>query len=140
MRLIPTSPVSSRLIGAILAVSLGATAAMAKPPLRDVKEIDDTLMQIAIADEIRKTCDDISARMIRGLAQVNALESKAKSLGYSKDEIDDYVTSKSEKKRMRSKAEAWLASQGVNAKDDKALCAFGHAQIDKATYIGSLLR
>ena len=129
MRLIPT---------VLLCVAL-AVPAVAKPALRDVKEIDDTLMQIAIADEIRKSCSDISARMLRALGQVNALESKAKTLGYSDQEIDDYVTSKAEKKRMRAKAEAWLASQGVNAKDKKALCAFGHAQIDKKTYIGSLL-
>lgn len=136
MRLIPTI-----LTCAALAAPMAApTNALALPPLREVKEIDDTLMQIAIADEIRKTCGDISARMIRALAQINALESKAKKLGYSDSEIDDYVTSKSEKKRMRSKAEAWLTSQGVNSKDDKALCAFGKTQIAKDTYIGSLLR
>lgn len=117
-----------------------ATPVAAKPHLRDVAEIDDTLMQIAIADEIRKTCDGISARMIRGLAQINSLESRAKALGYSKSEIDAYVTSKSEKRRMRAKAESWLASQGVKANDDKALCAFGRAQMDRKTYIGSLLR
>ncbi|WP_425070419.1 DUF5333 domain-containing protein [Sagittula sp. S175] len=129
MRLIPT---------VILCLAIAAPA-MAKPALREVKEIDDTLMQIAIADEIRKSCDDIGARMLRALGQVSSLKSKAQSLGYSSAEIDEYVTSKAEKKRMRSKAEAWLASQGVNAKDDAALCAFGHAQIDKKTYIGSLL-
>lgn len=117
-----------------------AAPAFAKPHLREVPEIDDTLMQIAIADEIRKTCDDINARMIRAFAQVTQLESRAKSLGYSSDEIDDYVSSKSEKRRMREKASGWLAAQGVKADDDKALCAFGKAQIKNDTYIGSLLR
>lgn len=124
---------------ALICISLAAPA-MAKPHLREVKEIDDALMQIAIADEIRKTCSGINARLIRALGQINQLEAKARSLGYSDGEIDDYVTSKSEKRRMRGKAEAWLAGQGVNAKDDKALCAFGEAQIQRKTYIGSLLR
>lgn len=128
-----------RLIPAVL-ITLALTApAQANPALRDVPEIDDTLMQIAIADEIRKSCDDISARMIRALAQVNQLQSKAKALGYSAEEIDDYVSSKAEKSRMRAKAEAWLAAQGVNAKDEAALCAFGRSQIAQQTYIGSLL-
>ena len=130
MRLIPTLT---------LCIAL-ATPVLAKPHLREVKEIDDTLMQIAIAAEIRKTCDGINARMIRAFAQVTQLESRAKSMGYSKDEIDDYVSSKSEKRRMRDKASAWLASQGVDAKDDAALCGFGKDQIKKDTYIGSLLR
>ena len=134
MRLIP-----SILFGLTLS-AVTVSPVLAKPHLREVREIDDVLMQIAIADEIRKTCDGISARMIRGLAQVNKLESRARDLGYSDQEIDAYVTSKSEKKRMRGKAEGWLASQGVNAKDSKALCKFGKQQMKSGTYIGSLLR
>ncbi|MFW2586872.1 DUF5333 domain-containing protein [Sagittula sp. SSi028] len=122
-----------------LCVALAAPA-MAKPHLSEVKEIDDRLMQIAIADELRKTCDDIDARMIRGLGQLNELRSQAKSMGYSNDEIEDYVTSKSEKKRMRQRAEAWLSGQGVNSKNNDSFCAFGRQQISKGTYIGSLLR
>jgi hypothetical protein len=112
----------------------------AKPPLNQVSEIDDGLMTIAIADEIRKNCDGISARMIRALRQIKALETRAEALGYSEDEIDAYVNSASEKKRMRKKAEAYLASQGVAFDDTKALCSFGRAQIAEGGAIGFFLR
>lgn len=121
-------------------LSLAAAPVLAKPALRDVAEIDNGLMAIAIADEIRKTCDDIDARMIRALAYLSQLKSKARSLGYSDDEIDDYVTSKAEKARMRTKAESYLSARGVVPSDTASLCAFGKAEIDRGSVIGQFLR
>ncbi len=129
-----------RLIPVVL-IFLGAAQPLAaKAPLSQVSAIDDKLMEVAIADEIRKKCDGINARMIRGLARLNDLQDKALSMGYTKQEIDDYVTSKKEKRRMRGKAEAFLTAKGVNYKDRKALCSFGKAEIRRQTGIGTLLR
>lgn len=129
-----------RLIPFLTVCLLVAAPVAAKPALKDVREIDDGLMQIAIADEIRKSCSNISARMIRAMGRLNALERKAKDLGYSKSEIDAYVNSKAEKKRMRAKATSYLKTKGVNANDTKALCRFGKSEISRGTAIGSLLR
>ena len=129
-----------RLVPTIILMASLAMPAMAKPALRDVAEIDNGLMAIAIADEIRKSCDGISARMIRAYSTINDLKSKAESLGYSDDEIDDYVTSKAEKERMRAKATTYLASKGVKLSDKPALCAFGKDEIAANTAIGRLLR
>ncbi len=134
MRAIPRFAIAVTVAGAL------ALPALAKPPLRDVAEIDDGLMAVAIADEIRKTCDDISARMLRAMTTLSNLKSRAKSLGYSEEEIEDYVTSKDEKTRMRAKAEAFLAEQGVNAKSDRELCRFGKKEIARTSDIGRLLR
>ncbi|CUH80298.1 DUF5333 domain-containing protein [Tropicibacter naphthalenivorans] len=130
MRLIPT---------AVLCVALAAPA-FAKVPLRDVADIDNGLMAIAIADEIRKECDGIDARLFTALGRINDLRNKAKALGYSNAEIDAYTKSKSEKDRMRAKAESYLASKGVDADNRDQLCAFGRAEIAKGTNIGSLLK
>ena len=129
-----------RLILSTVLLAALAVPATAKPPLRDVAAIDDGLMAIAIADEIRKSCDDIRARMVRAMSTINDLKSQARALGYSDDEIEDYVTSKSEKARMRSKATAFLASKGVTASDKPALCRFGKSEIAQSTAIGRLLR
>ena len=130
-----------RLLFASVAVSaLLATSVLAKPPLREVQEIDDAVMVIAIADEIRKSCDDISARLVRAYATLNGLKETARARGYTEDEVEDYVTSKDEKARMRSKAESYLAGQGVRADDTAALCRFGKRQIQSQTEIGRLLR
>ena len=98
------------------------------------------IMMVAIADEIRKSCDDISARLIRAYATLNGLKSLARDKGYTADEVEDYVTSKSEKKRMRAKAESFLAQNGVSANDKPALCRFGKMQIQSQTEIGKLLK
>ena len=125
-----------------LALVLSALAApvAAKVPLRDVAAIDDALMAIAIADEIRKRCDGIDARMIRAYATLSSLKNQARALGYSDDEIEDYVTSKDEKARMRAKAEAWLGARGVDHKDTAALCRFGETEIAAQSAIGRLLK
>lgn len=129
-----------RLFPTLLLCAALAVPAAAKSALRDVPEIDDGLMAIAIADEIRKSCDGLSARMIRAFSTLNALKKRAQKLGYSDDEIESYVTSKAEKRRMRSKAEAYLASKGVVANDKAALCAFGKSELAAGTAIGRLLR
>ena len=129
-----------RLIPMIAVCAALAAPVAAKPPLSQVADIDDALMMIAIADEIRKTCDDVSARMIRAVTTINALKSRAKALGYTDEEIDDYVSSKAEKARMRAKATDFLAAQGVDADSEAQLCAFGKEQIAKASAIGVLLR
>ncbi|MDU8910557.1 DUF5333 domain-containing protein [Aestuariicoccus sp. MJ-SS9] len=125
--------------GIALALVL-ASGALAKVPLRDVAEIDNSLMAVAIADEIRKTCDGISARMFRALGVLNALKNHARDLGYTDDEIEAYVTSKAEKARMRDKATAYLAERGVVADDKSQLCAFGREEIARGGPIGDLLR
>ena len=77
-----------RLILTLILSTALVTPAVAKPPLREVAEIDDALMMIAIANEIREECDDISARMIRAMMTINDLRGRAQSLGYTDDEIE----------------------------------------------------
>lgn len=126
----------------VIAVLMAALAApvAAKVPLRDVARIDDGLMYLAIADQLRKDCGGIGARMLRALSYIDGLKKEAAALGYTKDEVDDYVTSKSEKRRMKSKATAWLQARGVSVNDKTSFCAFGQAEIAKGSRIGALLR
>ncbi len=127
------------LLTSLVCVTL-ALPVVAKPALRDVAEIDDALMAVAIADELRKDCDGISARMLRALSRLEGLKGRARDLGYTKEEVKAYVTSDAEKQRMRAKATAWLAKQGVDPTDSVGFCAFGRDQIKAKTAIGSLLR
>lgn len=117
-----------------------ASGAVARPALRDVAPIDDGLMAIAIADDIRKRCDGIDARMLHALSVLHGLKSEAYRLGYSRAEVEDYVTSRSEKARMRGKAEAYLTARGVDPKNKNQICAFGAAEMKRGGPIGELLR
>lgn len=128
------------LCAALMALCLTATTVTAKPPLREVSEIDDGLLYVALADVIRKNCPNISARMIKAVRYVTALENKARSLGYSKEEIKAYTGSDAEKNRMRAKANMFLQANGVEKTKPETFCALGLAEIEKASRIGSLLR
>lgn len=128
------------IFAAAMAALAGTAPAEARPPLSDVAEIDDTLMVIAIADDIRKRCDGIDARLWRALRTIQALEARARDLGYSDDEIEAYVSADAEKARMRAKALAWLDGQGVDGGDAAALCAYGRQAIAQDTPVGRLLR
>lgn len=114
--------------------------AQAKRPLEEVTSITDGLLWIGIADEIRKTCPNISARMFKALTRINGIHNEAKSLGYSKDEIDTFRTSDANKAEMRSRGEAYLQANGVVLDDPETYCTLGRAEIAKSSQIGTLLR
>lgn len=121
-------------------LAIGASTASAKPPLRDVPEIDRTILAVGIADEIRKNCPDISARLIRALSVVNGLKGTARDLGYTDDEIDAYRKSDVEKARLKAERDRYLAAAGVRTGAPDTYCALGRVEIEKGGQIGALLR
>ena len=125
---------------AALGVSLIAAPVAAKPPLRDVAKIDNALLDLGIADRIRKNCPNISARLFTAVSYVRNLEKQAKALGYSKAEIEAYTDSDAEKTRMKAKGAAFFQAKGVDTSDPQSYCALGMAEIQKGSRIGSLLR
>lgn len=127
---------------ALIASALIAVAApaAAKPSLRDVPEIENPLFAVAVAKEVADHCSDIAPRYFKGLGQLRGLRARANELGYSDDEIRDYVESDTEKARMRAKGERLLAQNGVSYADPETFCAYGRAEIEKNSAIGVLLR
>lgn len=125
---------------ALISLGMLATPVAAKPPLRDVAAVDDALLDLGLADRIRKECPDISARMFRAIGYLNDIQNTAKSLGYSDAEIDAYRKSDAEKARMKSRGAAYLKANGVDTSDPQSYCALGRAEIQKSSRIGSLLR
>ena len=125
---------------AFTGLSLIAAPVAAKPPLRDVPAIDDALLDLGIADRIRKECPSISARMLKAMSYVHNLEKQAKSMGYSSTEIEAYTDSDAEKARMRAKGAAFFKAKGVDTSDPQSYCVLGNAEIQKGSRIGSLLR
>ncbi|MFD1343821.1 DUF5333 domain-containing protein [Litorisediminicola beolgyonensis] len=116
----------------------GASAAAAS--LSDEADINRGLLAVGIADEVRKKCDSIEPRLIRAYSFLNDLKAQARAKGYSDDEIEAYVTSDAEKKRMRALGEAYLQKNGVDLKDASSYCTFGEEEIAKGSQIGVLLR
>lgn len=125
---------------AALTLSVMAAPVAAKPPLRDVAKIDNALLDLGIADRIRKNCPSISARVFRAVSYVRNLEKQAQAMGYSKAEIEAYTDSDTEKARMKAKGAAFFRSRGVDTSDPQSYCALGMAEIQKGSRIGSLLK
>lgn len=131
----------TRLAGALaLALTVPAAASASLPPLRDVPQIDDRMLWIAIAIEISDRCDTIAPRTARGLNYLWRLRSEARRLGYSDAEIKAYVDSDAEKDRMRGRGEAYVRARGLNPDNDADLCKLGQAEIAKGSQIGAFLR
>ena len=129
-----------RAITMALILSLSAGAVSAKPHLRDVPEVDGTLLAIFIADRIRKRCPSISARLVKAYGVIGAVEDRAAALGYTKAEIDAYRNSEAEEDRLKGKRNAYLESRGAHKGNPEAYCEVGRTEIKKGSQIGALLR
>ena len=136
--------VLSSTLGGILALALTAgmvpAAVTAKPPLREVREITDALLWVGLADEIRKKCDRIDGRVVKGLLTLNAIRNRAEALGYSDAEIEAYRKSDTEKAVLRERGEAYLQANGVDLGVKTDYCTLGRAEIEKNSQIGVLLK
>ena len=128
-------------IGAIaLCSAVSANAAAANPPLREVARVDDGLLYVAIANEIRKNCDEISARFGQGIQTLRGLNRYARDLGYSQFEIDAFTDSEFEKDRLRARGALYYSAHGVDTTKPEDFCRLGRAEINKNSAIGVLLR
>ena len=121
-------------------VTMIATTVVAKPALRDVPAIDDALLAVGLADEIRKQCPNISARYIKALRFMNGLRDKAQNMGYSDAEIDAYRKSSADKARLKAEGKTYLSANGVKVGNPQSYCTLGRAEIEKSSQIGTLLR
>lgn len=124
---------------AIIAMTTPMSLA-AKPPLRDVPEIEEPLFAVALAKEVSDHCDSLGARLFKGIGELRRLRSHANDLGYADSEIRAYIESDVEKARMRAKGEELLSARGVSYQNPETFCAFGRAEIKKNSAIGALLR
>ncbi|RPE71094.1 hypothetical protein EDD53_0207 [Pacificibacter maritimus] len=123
---------------ATLVASIAGTASAKS--LRDEPTIDRPMLSVALAIEISDKCSSIEARKLKGLNYLWGLKSAASKLGYSDDEIKEYVESDAEKSRIRGLGEAYVRSKGLNPTSDADLCTLGEQEIASNTLTGSLLR
>ncbi|MGJ8545113.1 MAG: DUF5333 domain-containing protein [Sulfitobacter sp.] len=128
------------MIAPVMVLGLLAGPVAAKPPLREVAEIDNAVFEVAVADKISKECPSISPRKIKGGFFLMRLKDRANDLGYSDAEIDAYRKSDAEKARMKAKGAFFFAAKGVDTSDPQSYCALGVAEIQKSSRIGSLLK
>lgn len=131
---------TSKVTATVFAASLAFSAPAMAQGLQNETQINNGLLAVGIADEIRNRCDSISARTFTALSFLNSLKRDARAKGYSNDEINRYTKSKTEKAKMRKRGEAYLAQNGASLSDSASMCRLGRAEIAKRSQIGVLLR
>ena len=117
-----------------------ATGAEARVQLKDDATIEDGLKVVAIGKILYKGCEQIKPRRLKAFSFARSLQSRARALGYSDDEIDAYLDSDADKDRVKSKARAYLQARGVDFAKPATLCTVGAAEIQAETAVGRFLR
>ena len=128
-----------KLLPLALAGALLATPVVALEPLSKEKYINDRLIAARIADRIRRTCPTIDGRILYAYGEARKLQGYARKQGYSKAQIDAFLDSKPDKKRIYAVAEDYLTRRGAKSGDAQSFCAIGRQEIANKSIIGSLL-
>lgn len=121
-------------IALMLMLAIPLDAAKARTPLQEDATIENGLVLVAVGKMMRDQCEEISPRYVRAYSFAKSLESRARGLGYTRDEIDAYLKSRSDKDRVKAKARQWIAAKGGE------VCEVARAEIASETTLGRLLR
>ena len=125
---------------ALAAVTLTSVPAQAQQtPLSQEKYINDRLIAARIADRIRRECSSYTPRMVYAFNQARALKRYAQGKGYSNAEIDAFLDSREERRRIYAVAEDYLTRKGAKAGDAQSYCAVGQQEFANNSYIATFL-
>jgi len=114
-------------------------AAQDLPPLGQQEVITEGLINTAIAYELDRKCDELEGRRLQGIAFLWSLESEARRLGYSRQEIEAFIDDDAEKDRLEGIARERLRGMGAVEGEWDTYCAVGRGEIAKGSQIGKLL-
>jgi hypothetical protein len=124
----------------LFVVCLLPSQGMAKEGLDQEVEINEGLIAISMADIIRTSCPEISARFIAAFIFLKSLESKALALGYDGSEIKAFINDANEKDRVLGLARARLTTLRALLDQPATYCTVGLAEIQTGSTIGKLLK
>lgn len=124
---------------ATLVVLTTAAPAAALPPLSQEGHVNDSLVQARVADMLRRGCPDLNARMVRAFSEARKLKRYALDQGYSAAQIDAFLDSRDERRRIYAEADRYMVANGVVNGRPETFCRLGRQEIDRRTIAGSLL-
>lgn len=127
-------------LAVVLALAAPAAAQDNLPPLSENKPLNDTLFAVLVADEIRKNCDSIQGRVLKGIGMLWNLTGEARKQGYTNEQIEAYRNSEDARAVLRARGDALMAENNVTYDDPQTFCRWGREEIANGTTIGSLLR
>jgi len=137
------SSIAALALGALpmgVATAQARTQADVNATLRADSEIFNGLFVMGIAHGIRDTCPTIDARMLRANSLALSLYNRARSMGFSRDEIRTFLRDDANKAELRAIVIAYYNQQGAQVEQPDTICALGLAEIAAGTPAGALLR
>lgn len=123
----------------IAAALLAATPAAALEPLSQNAYVNNRLVQARVADLVRRGCPTIDARLIRAFSEARALKRHALKQGYSESQIDAFLDSREDRRRIYEQADRYMVERGVVNGQPDTFCRLGRDEIARQTVAGSLL-
>ena len=139
MRLTAHRAVLGRAFAVLLGAAMLAAPASALPPLSQNAHINNSLVQARVADLLRRGCPDLDARIIKAFGEARKLKRYAKDQGYSDAQIDAFLDSRDERRRIYAQADRYMVANGVVNGQPKTFCRLGQQEIAQKTIAGSLL-
>ena len=134
------SLIKTVLVAALTVTTLATAPAFAQQaPLSQEKYINDRLIAARDADRIRRECPSYGARMVYAWGQARALKRYALDKGYSEAQIDSFLDSKEDKKRIYAVGEDYLKRKGAKKGDAQSFCAIGQQEFASKSYIATFL-
>ncbi len=130
---------TSLAIATLCALPIGSEAGEL-PPLGQQAGIWEGLIQTALAYEIGEKCESLDARMAEGWMYLLSLNASARDMGYTAEEVDDFIGNEAEQERLEAEARARLRSMGAVEGQWETYCEVGRAEIAKGSRTGLLLR
>ncbi len=127
------------MLGTVLAAALLAGPAAALPPLSQERHINESLVQARVADMLRRGCPSLDARIIRAFGEARKLKRYALDQGYSEAQIDAFLDSRDERRRIYAEADRYMTANGVVSGQPETFCRLGQQEIERKTIAGSLL-
>lgn len=120
--------------------SAATTQAEVNEALRGNPAIYNGLFTAKLVDHIVKTCPDLRApskatRVAFGISLYN----QARSMGFSRAQIEAFVEDKAERDRLQGVVESHLRRAGVNPASEAEVCAYARAQMAERTALGRRL-
>ena len=126
---------------AIAATLFGSAAfAQDRVGLDEDERINRALLSASVSLGVARVCEAMEIRQFFGLIKALELRNYARGLGYSDDEINDFINDPVQQKRLERLAWRYMTSNGVRAGDAESHCALGRHEIERRSLSGRLLR
>lgn len=131
-------------LSVVVAIAVGlplvAAAQSRLPALAQDPRVQSEFLAGAVGEEIAKNCESLAPRMLVVVRRIMALESHARGMGYTSEDIRALRRSEAARAELRAQRNAYLARRGVVQGQPETYCRLGREEIRNGTLIGSLLR